>query len=188
MTGRKGWAKGIKQSKEHIQKRREAFTPELRKKAAIKNRETVENKYKNIAFEDLSIEHKKRRILEFQENKCNVCGNDRWLGKKITLELEHKDGNCSNDSRENLECLCPNCHSLTPTWKVGHLKHKTGRQPVVNDENLLYALKNNKTIRKALKNVGLTAKGGNYNRCYELLAKNLSRYPNQVEDVVSKTS
>ena len=46
-----------------------------------------------------------------------------WLGEtnkhtgNIPLEIEHKDGNYANNSEDNLELLCPNCHSLTATYK-----------------------------------------------------------------------
>lgn len=33
------------------------------------------------------------------------------------LEVEHIDGNFENNSEENLTLLCPNCYSLTPTYK-----------------------------------------------------------------------
>lgn len=48
---------------------------------------------------------------------CMGCGLAEWRGQPITLELEHKDGNWSNNVRENLELLCCNCHALTPTWR-----------------------------------------------------------------------
>ncbi len=38
---------------------------------------------------------------------------DTWLDSKIPLELHHKDGDKFNNCIENLEVLCPNCHSLT---------------------------------------------------------------------------
>ena len=34
------------------------------------------------------------------------------------LELEHIDGDWSNTRLENLTLLCPNCHSLTATFKA----------------------------------------------------------------------
>lgn len=34
----------------------------------------------------------------------------------IPLQIHHKDGNCVNNSEDNLELLCPNCHSLTETY------------------------------------------------------------------------
>lgn len=165
--------KGKKQTKEHIQKRLNSISPETRKKSVEKNNKRIEEKYISTPFDLLSYRYKKRRVLEEQKGKCNRCGIDEWLGQKITLELEHKDGNCSNNERENLECLCPNCHSMTSTWKVGHQKRKGGRLVSVEDNVLLDALRRNKSIRSALIAVGLTAKGGNYNRCYELLKNDL---------------
>ena len=60
----------------------------------------------------------KRFILQKQNYKCSKCGIQDWNNKPITLELEHKDGNSSNNTEENLECLCPNCHSQTSTYKA----------------------------------------------------------------------
>ena len=50
-------------------------------------------------------------------NKRKRCGLFDWLGNVITLELDHIDGNNKNNDRSNLECLCPNCHAQTPTWR-----------------------------------------------------------------------
>ena len=61
--------------------------------------------------------HIKRYILEQQNNKCAKCNIDSWNNNPIVLELEHKDGDSENNSLDNLECLCPNCHSQTPTYK-----------------------------------------------------------------------
>lgn len=47
------------------------------------------------------------------ENKCQQCNLTSWLGKSISLELHHIDGNVLNNNLNNLELLCPNCHSLT---------------------------------------------------------------------------
>ena len=49
--------------------------------------------------------------------RCNRCGISTWLGERIALELHHKDGNIYNVSLENLELLCPNCHSQTDTYR-----------------------------------------------------------------------
>lgn len=50
--------------------------------------------------------------------KCNCCGISEWNSKPITLEVNHKDGNAANNLLENLEFLCPNCHSQTETYKA----------------------------------------------------------------------
>lgn len=64
--------------------------------------------------------HKLRKRL-IQENyfeaKCYKCNLTEWLGVQIPLELEHIDGNRSNNKLENLTLLCPNCHALTPIWR-----------------------------------------------------------------------
>jgi len=58
---------------------------------------------------------RKRLVKEgYKENKCEECGITEWMGKAITLELHHIDGNRINNRLENLAILCPNCHSLTP--------------------------------------------------------------------------
>lgn len=48
--------------------------------------------------------------------KCNCCGITSWHNKPITLQVNHIDGNCTNNMPENLELICPNCHSQTDTF------------------------------------------------------------------------
>lgn len=50
------------------------------------------------------------------ENKCDICGLTNWLDKPIVLQLHHIDGNPNNNSLENLQLLCPNCHSQTDNY------------------------------------------------------------------------
>ena len=54
---------------------------------------------------------------------CNKCGGSHWMGQDIPLELEHKDGNHHNNSLDNLELLCPNCHAQTPTYRGKNKRH-----------------------------------------------------------------
>lgn len=51
------------------------------------------------------------------EPRCNKCNGAEWLGQPMPLELEHRDGNSTNNALENLELLCPNCHAQTPTYR-----------------------------------------------------------------------
>lgn len=51
------------------------------------------------------------------QRKCYKCGISEWLGKQLSLELEHKNGDRYDNRIENLELLCPNCHSLTLTYR-----------------------------------------------------------------------
>ena len=51
-----------------------------------------------------------------KENKCEGCGITEWMGKPITLQLHHINGNHSDNRLENLQILCPNCHALTDNY------------------------------------------------------------------------
>ena len=60
-----------------------------------------------------------KRLLIYKHG--NVCLDPEcaWDFSKrpIAVELEHIDGNAENNQIENCTLLCPNCHSLTPTYK-----------------------------------------------------------------------
>ncbi len=137
-------------------------------KQSIKLKETYDKK----PWGELGKDAKRRRVLDEQKHKCNVCGLSEWRGQKLTLEIEHKDGNHMNDNRENLEGLCPNCHSITETWR-GRNK-EFSKQGKITDEVLITALRTTETIRQALIVVGLSPRGGNYIRAKRLLNEILS--------------
>ncbi|MEV5105688.1 HNH endonuclease [Streptomyces massasporeus] len=52
--------------------------------------------------------------------QCVRCGiGPEWLGKPMTLEVDHINGDWRDDRLENLRLLCPNCHAVTSTWCRG---------------------------------------------------------------------
>ena len=51
-----------------------------------------------------------------KEYKCECCGVTEWNGNPLRLQLHHIDGNHFNNKIENLQILCPNCHSQTDNW------------------------------------------------------------------------
>lgn len=58
----------------------------------------------------------------YMQEKCNCCGITEWMGERLPFEMNHIDGNRTNHSLNNLELLCPNCHSQTSTWRARNIK------------------------------------------------------------------
>ena len=59
-----------------------------------------------------------RRYLFETYGKCQCCGwheINPYTGL-VPLQIHHIDGNCKNNKEENLQLLCPNCHSLTENF------------------------------------------------------------------------
>lgn len=145
-----------------------ARSPYDRDKALQKLRQTRLEKYLATPFDQLGMENRRRRVFEEQGYRCNNCGLGEWQGFKISLELEHKDGNNQNNSRENLEGLCPNCHSITDTWRGRNKPVRNGMSDIT-DDFLLQCLQESKNIRQGLLKAGIAAKGKNYERAKRLL-------------------
>ncbi len=93
----------------------------------------VDSKYANTK------EIKKRLQRDFDvPYECVACKNQNftksddgvlmWNNKEIVLQLEHKNGIPNDNRLENLEFLCPSCHSQTSTFCGGNgKKHKASQ-------------------------------------------------------------
>lgn len=94
--------------------------------SAINRKKRTEEKIKFAAFETLNNKTlKKLRVLFEQNYLCNICKREFiWEGKKLIPHLHHKNGDHDDDTRENLECLCPNCHSQTKSYSVNRIVSK----------------------------------------------------------------
>ena len=59
-------------------------------------------------------------IEQHGKEECWKCGWDEVhpVTGKVPLELNHIDGDWRNGTLENLEVICPNCHSLTPNFRA----------------------------------------------------------------------
>jgi hypothetical protein len=81
----------------------------------------------------------KKYLLKRYNNKCSICGwgETNKYTKTIPLEVEHIDGNCYNNSYKNVTLLCPNCHSLTKTFRGANKGN--GRRSYLKD----YYIKDN---------------------------------------------
>jgi hypothetical protein len=99
----RGWSKGVKNN---------GFKA-ITKEDLIKNyltpnplKRTCNNNIKNWLFG-----------LELLKRKCDKCGiDDNWNGSKLILQLDHIDGDNTNNELSNLRILCPNCHSQTHNY------------------------------------------------------------------------
>ena len=93
------------------------------------------NKWKNgeesgLLKDNFSLStHIRRYLFEKNNNRCELCG---W-GKlnpntnRIPLQVHHKDGNCQNNKEDNLQLLCPNCHSLAENFGSRNKNGTKGR-------------------------------------------------------------
>lgn len=83
------------------------------------------------------ISHSIRKYLFSKyNNSCQKCG---WkeinpITNKVPLQIHHIDGDCLNNREDNLQLLCPNCHSLTETF--GNLNTNSKRIYRKQKENL----------------------------------------------------
>lgn len=70
--------------------------------------------YANVGTKKQLTARLKKTILKEAEYTCISCGLSQiWNGRPITLQIHHVDGNPRNNRVENLQVLCPNCHSQT---------------------------------------------------------------------------
>ncbi len=71
---------------------------------------------------DTKIAHNTVKKVLLENNiynyECSSCGKgDVWQGKELTIELHHINGDDYDNRIENLQFLCPNCHSQTDTHR-----------------------------------------------------------------------
>jgi hypothetical protein len=68
--------------------------------------------------------HVKRRLvrLGLKKNECETCGISEWLGAPLVMALHHVNGDGHDNRLENLQVLCPNCHSQTENFAGRNLR------------------------------------------------------------------
>lgn len=75
-------------------------------------------------------------LLE-QNNRCAICENENvWNDNPLVFVLDHIDGDASNNNRENLRLICPNCDSQTETFKSKNKNSKRRnywKEKIIND-------------------------------------------------------
>jgi Homeodomain-like domain/HNH endonuclease len=60
----------------------------------------------------------KNRLLGagVKQNRCERCGLKEWCGRPLSMALHHVNGDGRDNRLENLQFLCPNCHSQTENF------------------------------------------------------------------------
>ena len=81
--------------------------------------------------------HIRRYLFDKYNSKCAQCG---WgelnvLTGNIPLEVHHIDGDYTNNNEDNLLLLCPNCHSLTATYKALNKSGRIDRKKYLTIQN-----------------------------------------------------
>lgn len=80
----------------------------------------------NSSTDRSTIRHRiiKENLLPYS---CSECKNVEWMGRPLSLHLDHINGDPLDHRLENLRFLCPNCHSQTPTFSG-----RNASRPVTN--------------------------------------------------------
>jgi hypothetical protein len=134
-----------------------------------------------------------------KERKCEICGLTEWNGKEITLQLHHINGKHYDNRLENLQILCPNCHSQTDNYcNKNRKKHKTSEQLFCKKcgKELFYTNKSgmcaecyNKYLRETkrpskeilIKDMKTYQSRSSLGRHYKVCSKTISKWLNQYQ-------
>lgn len=144
---------------------------ERAKKANLKRTENARERIQTLIesgdWEVLNKSQRRTRILREQDFACAMCKTPQtWNEQPLNFDLDHINGDRSNESRQNLRLVCPNCHSQTPTYKS---KNAGARR--YSDEEIIDSLKKNDSMYKAMSTLGMNLHGGNYTRVRKIIRK-----------------
>jgi hypothetical protein len=112
----------------------------------------------------------KEKLFNFgiKKRRCENCEITEWQGNKAPLELHHINGNSKDNSLENLQILCPNCHAQTKNYRALNQKRIIVKKSI---EEIKEAIITSENPRQALIKLGYIAQGGNYRRILNIKDK-----------------
>ena len=121
--------------------------------------------------------HIKNRLINdgHWKDECQVCNLSEWQGQKLGLQVHHVDGDRTNNLIENLQLLCPNCHSITDNY--------CGKESRVK-KNVIPPTKY--FCKQCSKEISINARKGSCIDCYNLYKKS-DEFKKNMRQLVSKT-
>lgn len=133
-------------------------------------------------FDGVLLKYHAVEVYHYFEYLCSECGIVDWNQKKLVLEIDHINGARTDNRRENLRLLCPNCHSQTPTFRG------RGKRPVVvTDEQIRSTIPVAKNITQVIHKLGLSIQGHNYRRIRKLMDEENLDFPASIGELVQPT-
>nr|DAO18395.1 MAG TPA: NinG recombination protein [Caudoviricetes sp.] len=86
----------------------------------FRKRSSEKRTFENTFIDNSSASQHALRIWykrgEYTPYKCSICGQEpEWMGKPLTLILDHINGKNKDDRLENLRWVCPNCNQQLDT-------------------------------------------------------------------------
>jgi len=84
---------------------------------------------------------KNRLILDgIKKSECEICKLSMWQEKPIVLELDHINSDHFDNRLENLQILCPNCHSMLTRERRRQRKKIKSKTEIKNCKKLKKSL------------------------------------------------
>lgn len=105
----------------------------------------------------VSTNHLKKRLLKLGllVPICKECGiGTTWNNRPLVLHMDHINGNKTDNRLENLQMLCPNCHSQTTTYAGKNKAYLAREKPNICDSEIEYEkVKINDEVKTKVKRV-----------------------------------
>jgi hypothetical protein len=74
----------------------------------------------------------KNYLIEQRGYACEICAISEYNNKPLMLQVDHINGDATNNFPDNLQLICPNCHSQTESYAGANRgKGRISRRKVV---------------------------------------------------------